>query len=159
MTTRDEAREQERWQAKVAAWLHDPAEKALVLFRDPAGHEGGTVRALQERLFPGGTVPEALAGIVRRADRWAAAADRPQFPRDPQEHRYAAWTQVRFADRPVLIHPLAGNEYDLKTLAEIAYEAVKAVSLDHFEGLIDRTADGVHWQRTFLKLWRLGPEP
>ena len=40
------------WLAKLAAWTHDPAEKALVLLRDPAGHEGGTVRELQQTLFP-----------------------------------------------------------------------------------------------------------
>ena len=28
---------------KLAAWLHDPAEKQLVLMRDPVGHEGGSV--------------------------------------------------------------------------------------------------------------------
>ena len=37
----------EIWQAKVAARIHDPAEKAIVLLRDPAGHEGGTVRVLR----------------------------------------------------------------------------------------------------------------
>jgi CRISPR-associated protein Cmr2 len=26
------------WQTKLHARLHDPAEKALVLLRDPAGH-------------------------------------------------------------------------------------------------------------------------
>ena len=41
------------WKAKLAAWIHDPAEKALVLLRDPSGHEGGTVRALEQALFPG----------------------------------------------------------------------------------------------------------
>ena len=30
------------WQTKLAARLHDPAEKALVLLRDPEGHENGT---------------------------------------------------------------------------------------------------------------------
>ena len=39
-----------RWQVKLHARLHDPAEKALVLLRDPAGHEGGTSRALQRLL-------------------------------------------------------------------------------------------------------------
>ena len=34
------------WLAKLAAWTPDPAEKALGLLRDPAGHEGGTVREL-----------------------------------------------------------------------------------------------------------------
>lgn len=27
------------WQTKLAARIHDPAEKALVLLRDPAGHD------------------------------------------------------------------------------------------------------------------------
>ena len=38
------------WQTKVAARLHDPAEKALVLLRDPEGHEKGTSRALTRLL-------------------------------------------------------------------------------------------------------------
>lgn len=50
------------WLAKLAAWTHDPAEKALVLLRDPAGHEGGTVRELRHRLFPDG-----LPSDIRKA--------------------------------------------------------------------------------------------
>jgi len=38
------------WHTKLAAWIHDPAEKALVLLRDPAGHEGGTAKALRQRI-------------------------------------------------------------------------------------------------------------
>ena len=38
------------WQTKLAARIHDPAEKALVLLRDPAGHEDGTSRALRRLL-------------------------------------------------------------------------------------------------------------
>ena len=38
------------WHTKLAARLHDPAEKALVLLRDPAGHENGTSRALTRLL-------------------------------------------------------------------------------------------------------------
>ena len=34
------------WHTKIAARIHDPAEKALVLMRDPAGHENGTSLAL-----------------------------------------------------------------------------------------------------------------
>jgi hypothetical protein len=69
------------WKTKLAAWIHDPAEKALVLLRDPAGHEGGTVRKLQQQLFPDG-IPAAIKQHIHQADRWAAAADRPQFPQD-----------------------------------------------------------------------------
>ena len=38
------------WQTKLAARIHDPAEKALVLLRDPAGHENGTSHALRRLL-------------------------------------------------------------------------------------------------------------
>ncbi|PJF46419.1 MAG: hypothetical protein CUN48_13905, partial [Candidatus Thermofonsia Clade 3 bacterium] len=88
------------WQTKLAARLHDPAEKALVLLRDPAGHENGTSRALKRLLgleplaenidpdndevlsrvvFKKG-LPLSTYRHVQRADRWAAAADRPQLP-------------------------------------------------------------------------------
>lgn len=90
------------WQTKLHARLHDPAEKALVLLRDPAGHEGGTVRALHRHLgfdqlpasgtldpdnadvldrvlFKNG-IPVAMYEQVKQADHWAAAADRPQWP-------------------------------------------------------------------------------
>ena len=38
------------WQTKLHARLHDPAEKALVLLRDPEGHEGGSSRVLHRLL-------------------------------------------------------------------------------------------------------------
>ena len=90
------------WQTKLHARLHDPAEKALVLLRDPAGHEGGRSRALH-RLLGFDSIPESgqiapdsedaldtvlskdgiPAGMyrtVQRADWWASAADCPQWP-------------------------------------------------------------------------------
>jgi CRISPR-associated protein Cmr2 len=89
------------WQTKVAARLHDPVEKALVLLRDPEGHENGTSRALRRllgfntittenvapdsddapstTLFKKG-IPVAMYRHVQRADWWAAGADRPQWP-------------------------------------------------------------------------------
>jgi CRISPR-associated protein Cmr2 len=94
--------EENLWQTKVAARLHDPAEKALILLRDPAGHENGTSRALRRllgfdaittetvgpedddqalsaTLFKKG-IPAAIYRHVQRADWWAAGADRPQWP-------------------------------------------------------------------------------
>ena len=89
------------WKTKLAARLHDPAEKALVLLRDPAGHEGGTSRALTrllgldsidgESIDPdndqalastlfGTGLPRSIYRHVQRADWWAAGADRPQWP-------------------------------------------------------------------------------
>lgn len=103
---------QDLWQTKLAARIHDPAEKALVLYRDPAGHEGGSIVGIGKALGfethrvtrrDGSQVeklrlPPEMDRVVRRADQWSAAADRAQFPKDANE-RYAPWTQVRFADK------------------------------------------------------------
>lgn len=119
------------WLAKLAAWTHDPAEKALVLLRDPAGHEGGTVRDLRKRLFPDG-LPADIRDAVKRGDHWAAAADRPQFGSGGRN----AWAQVRFDQQPVLIHPLSGEEYDLVKLTDIHHEHIKTLSQTHFDELV-----------------------
>ena len=177
------------WQTKLHARLHDPAEKALVLLRDPAGHEGGTSEVLHRllgfgrigsdsvdsgdagsphrALFRHG-VPRSIYDIVQRADWWAAAADRPQWPmqeitvptRSGQATTFmiAPWAQVRWTKQPVLIHPLTGAEHSLGSLADTDFEDIKARSYAHAEGLVQRNGDAVDWCRTLLALWRFGPE-
>lgn len=148
----------EVWLTKLAAWLHDPAEKALILLRSKTGHEWGTVAALREELFGSRDIPAEIQSILQRADRYAAAADRPQWPREEYGTRYAAWSQVDFAVAPVLIHPLTGAAHELAPLKEIASERIEAVSLDHFKGWILRDAEGrPDFQRTHLAYWRFGP--
>lgn len=148
------------WQAKLAAWTHDPAEKPLVLMHDPAGHEGGTVAALRQAIFGAKDLPKEIADAVKKADRLAAAADRPQWPRREEDGLYASWTRVTFTDNPVLIHPLSGEEYRLAKLDDIEAAAIKAVSTDHFKKLIvyeeDKTT--VDARRTALAFWRFGPD-
>lgn len=178
------------WQTKLHARLHDPAEKALVLLRDPAGHEGGSsevlhrllgykridtsqidpdnTEALHAALFQQG-IPTDIYQQVRRADWWAAAADRPQWPmeeinvktRSGQQRTLAVApsAQVRWTKEPVLIHPLTGKTYDLKSLAQTDVEALKSCSFEHFASLVQRQpGDEVDWQRTLLAYWRFGPE-
>lgn len=145
-----------RWLAKLAAWTHDPAEKALVLMRDPLGHEGGTVRDLRQKIFPGG-IPNEIKAAMKRADHWAAAADRPQFGGGGRDY----WAQVRFEKNPVLIHPLSGEEFDLNTLNEIDPEHIKALSGMHFDELIvSQPGEGnpIDPRKTALNFWRFGPE-
>lgn len=148
-------------QAKLLARLHDPAEKALVLLRDPAGHEEGTSRTLREELF-GNTLPDQAKRWVKKADWWASAADRPQFPKGANDGRYPVWSQVRFAEEPVIRHPLTGEALDLRRsggLPETDIHQIKAQSLAHFRSLIQRDPDGqVDWHRTLLAFWRFGPE-
>ena len=146
------------WQTKVAAWVHDPAEKALVLLRDPAGHEGGTVARLKEQLFPAG-LPTEVQKFIKKADHWAAAADRPQFPREKDGGRFQPWAQVRFAETPELVHPLSGERITIRQgFCDLDPAHLKAVSVDHFESLIVKSNGDIDWQATALAFWRFGPE-
>lgn len=181
------------WQTKLHARLHDPAEKALVLLRDPAGHEGGSSKVLHRLLGYGRLesdvvppdrpdsldavlftrgVPRGMYETVRRADWWAAAADRPQWPmkevlaaggaEGSARTRVVDWAQVRWTRQPVLIHPLTGEQFDLAQsggLADTSLDDIKSRSFEHFASLILRDAQGSpDWRRTLLAFWRFGPE-
>jgi len=188
------------WQTKLAARIHDPAEKALVLLRDPAGHENGTSKALK-RLLAIGAEPlpetidpdndEVLSRIifkrglksaiyrhVRRADWWAAAADRPQWPMqeisvqtkngEVKTFKVAEGSQVRWTNKPVLIHPLTGTQFDLGQfggLSNTEIGDIKQRSFEHFSGLLKtlgiQDADSAtpdHLRKSLLTFWRFGPE-
>lgn len=176
------------WQTKLHARLHDPAEKAMVLLRDPDGHEGGSIKvlhrllgfhridaaeladpqndnALHATLFKHG-IPADIYDTVRRADWWAAAADRPQWPLQELEVttkagkqltlKIADWAQVRWTNKPVLIHPLTGTEFDLGSLGGTELDDLKSRSFEHFAGLVQKAGDEVDWRRTQLAFWRFG---
>jgi CRISPR-associated protein Cmr2 len=177
------------WQTKLHARLHDPAEKALVLLRDPEGHEGGTSRALHRDLgfeslpvkdwldpdnadvlhkvlFEKG-IPIPMYRDVRRADWWAAGADRPQWPMEEvtvptktgqRTRKVADWAQVRWTNEPVLIHPLTGQPFKLGSLADTDIADSKQRSFAHFSRLTVKSGAAVDWMRTLLAYWRFGPE-
>lgn len=179
------------WQTKLAARLHDPAEKALVLFRDPAGHENGTSLAAARllglhaidangvpltgdapaaRVFKG-SLPASLYRHVQRADWWAAAADRPQWPMqqgqsaEGKTFAYAPWAQVRWTNEPTLIHPLSGKSYDLHSLKETDFGDIRQRATAHTAALLDalnlpalESRNDKDWRRALLALWRFAPE-
>jgi len=186
------------WQTKLAARIHDPAEKALVLLRDPEGHEKGTSWALKRLLSLGQVtqpdlefdpdnaevlsavifkqgLPLAVYQHVQRADWWAAAADRPQWPMEEETHyrksgkpvtfKVADWAQVRWTNKPVLIHPLTGEQYDLGKdggLSGTDFQDIKQRSFDHFSNLLVACGakDGapLDLRKTLLTYWRFGPD-
>jgi CRISPR-associated protein Cmr2 len=179
------------WHTKIAARIHDPAEKALVLMRDPAGHENGTSlalsrlmglrnyseaddtdqRTLSALLFKS-SLPTGMYKTVQRADWWAAAADRPQWPMEKLDVttqkgkevtlKVAPGSQVRFSSQPVLIHPLTGQKINLGQLKDTEVADIKGRSLDHHLGLLKALGiqgDQPHdMRRTLLALWRFAPE-
>ena len=136
---------------KTVAWLHDPAEKQLVLMRDKEGHEGGTSRRLRQAL------DISSKQFDKRADHLAAAADRPNWPRGDDAQRYPQFESVHFTKEPELIHPLSGECLKLGPLnLDIGVDSIKAVSQSHFESLIQE--DDADLRKTFLAFWRFGPE-
>lgn len=176
------------WQTKLHARLHDPAEKAFVLLNDPNGHNNGTSRALHRDLgfhaLPAGQdvlqpdndevldtvlfkdgIPIEMYKLVKRADWWAAGADRPQWPVDVvqaqdggQTVRIVDWARVDWSKRPILIHPLTGKSFDLRNLEDVDISDLKQRSYNHFSRLIVKNGENVDWRRTLLAFWRFGPE-
>ncbi len=180
------------WHTKLAARIHDPAEKALVLMRDPAGHENGTslalsrlmglknyaeqddlsdTKTLQALLFKA-SLPKGMYKTLQRADWWAAAADRPQWPMQEIDVttkkgkditlQVAPGSQVRFSSQPVLIHPLTGEQINLGQLKDTEVADIKDRSFDHHMDLLKALGikgDEAHdMRRTLLTLWRFAPE-
>ncbi len=161
---------------KLAAWLHDPAEKQLVLMRDPVGHEGGTIVEVGKAIgLPTRPAMHKKNGqwvelnydklkqdkSVHVADCLAAAADRPNWPRGDDAKRYPKFESVHFTKEPELIHPLSGECLKLGPLnLDIGVDSIKAVSQSHFESLIqdDDEKAGEELRKTFLAFWRFGPE-
>ncbi len=181
------------WQTKLHARLHDPAEKALVLLRDPAGHEGGTSRVLwrlarAEQISTSeimnndnADVLHAVAfsdGIelttfktVQRADWWAAAADRPQWPMqeisvttrqgEQKTLSVASWARVNWAKEPFLIHPLTGDQFNLGKYGDLSnteFDDLKNRSFSHFSALLMRDDGVTNFKKSVLAYWRFGPE-
>ena len=179
------------WQTKLHARLHDPAEKALVLLRDPAGHEGGTSRVLWRLAradelpaegvldndnadvlhavaFSDGIKP-ATYKIVQRADWWAAAADRPQWPMqeitvttkagEQKTLAVANFARVNWANETQLVHPLTGAVHELPGgLSETDFQDIKQRSFDHFSHLLARNDGVTDFKKSVLAFWRFGPE-
>ena len=179
------------WQTKLAARLHDPAEKALVLLRDPAGHENGTslaaarllgLHAMDDNGMPltddapsarvfKNSLPTNIYRHAQRADWWASAADRPQWPMQQEQtpegktFAYARWAQVRWTNAPALIHPLSGAKYDLHSLSETDFGDIRGRAQTHIFALLDalnlpalEQRTPVDWRRALLALWRFAPE-
>ncbi len=161
------SRDESIWKTKLAAWLHDPAEKALILMRG-GSHEEGTVQRLRQLCFGDEGPGSEIDRIVRLADHWASAADRPQVPRPKERMLFA--DKVRFwgRDGGVLKHPLwssvARGDSTIRVESYIDSRAnIERESLDLFSGLLTEESVGerttlAEYRSAFLTLWRLGPE-
>ncbi len=136
------------WQTKLLARLHDPGCKALILMRTREGHEA-LFRDLRKQLDG---LPMANDSIRKRADWWASAADRPNWPRD-------LYDRVHWTKNPVLLHPLSGETIDLTgkgRLSEIDPAEVQTRESEHLQRLFDACENDP--ARILLAHWRFGSE-
>ncbi|NLM18370.1 MAG: type III-B CRISPR-associated protein Cas10/Cmr2 [Candidatus Riflebacteria bacterium] len=146
------------WEIKLTAWLHDPAEKCFVLFHDPSGHEGGSIKNIQEALKEeiGLETGDKEKDIIKKADWIASSADRPQWPKEVGGDAYEKWAQVDFASEPELIHPLTGDILKLEDLqGSVSWKELKDVSEEYFKDVLKLGKDA---KMKFLAMWRFAPE-
>jgi CRISPR-associated protein Cmr2 len=145
----DDMIEDSLWRYKLAAYVHDPAEKALVLFRKD--HESGNVRRLKEAL----NISDLDSKLIKKADHIAAASDRLAHP---QRSRFDL--NVSFVSRPEIVHPITARTISIREdFCDIEVQSLEELSFDHFEQLIVKRADGtIDYFKTFLLFWRFGPE-
>jgi len=123
---------------KIQALLHDPPDKPIILGK--IGHEG---RAKDQMavFIDEAKIPED----VRTADHIASAADRINLPQ--YEHFVAD-----FCRKPVIMHPLSGKDFDLKSLAQVAMKDVTATVDRALVYLEDKYKNDN--ERIYLALWR-----
>jgi CRISPR-associated protein Cmr2 len=123
---------------KIQALLHDPPEKPIILGK--IGHEGRAKEIMGE-IIDEARIPED----VRTADHIASAADRIKLPQ--YEHFVAD-----FCRKPVIIHPLSGKEFDLKSLAQVDIRDITA-TVDRSIVYLEDKYEGDN-ERIYLALWR-----
>jgi CRISPR-associated protein Cmr2 len=128
----------EFWRLKIAAFLHDPPHKALLLGTG-VDHESVAADLIEAAT---GSAPDWP--VIRDADRIAAAADRQGVPAKFE----AYWSR---GARPLLRHPLSAETFDLGSLATIN----PAHQTDLVRKTIANTRSKYPDDRTmFLYLWR-----
>src|SRR3990170_6428694 len=123
---------------KIQALLHDPPEKPIILGK--IGHEG------RAKEIMGAIIDEAnIPDDVRTADHIASAADRINLPKD--EHFV-----TDFCRNPVIVHPLSGRQFDLKSLAQVDMRDITAIVDRSIVKLEDKYRGDN--ERLYLALWR-----
>ncbi len=125
---------------KIQALLHDPPEKPIILGK--IGHEGRAKDLMAEMgLLDEATIPPD----VKTADHIASAADRVNLPK---YERFIA----DFCGKPVVMHPLSGKEFDLKSLAQVNIQDVSSTvdrAVVHLSGKYKEDSE-----KLYLALWR-----
>jgi CRISPR-associated protein Cmr2 len=130
-----------RWYRKIAALLHDPPDKPFAI----GGHVGRGAEL--RRIALGKDAPGEDVEAAKHADWIASAADRVDFP----ERTEAYWHTAE----AVLMHPLAGREVSLDSLADVSSTDTHEAAKRAVASLVENVADE---RRKYLRLWRCLPD-
>ncbi|MDQ7074732.1 MAG: type III-B CRISPR-associated protein Cas10/Cmr2 [Gammaproteobacteria bacterium] len=118
------------WKTKLKARLHEPFTEPLtkVLKLDGANEDA-----------------------IDYAEKWAVAADRPQWLKAP-------WTELNWNEEPHLLHPLSGDELDLSELgfASCDEKSVTNAVVEHVKKLTKGVDGDAH--KSHLALWRFSSD-
>lgn len=123
---------------KIKALLHDPPEKPIILGR--IGHEG-RAREILGHIIDDMSIPDD----VKNADHIASAADRINLPKD---EKFIS----DFLKEPIIIHPLSGKQFDLKSLAQIDLAEITSKVDNAIKYLVDTYSESK--EMLYLSLWR-----
>lgn len=143
------------WSLKLATFLHDPPEKALILFHK--SHEAKRDEILQEMGLQ-------YDKRLDTADHIASAMQRLDIPEKfRMDNAKNCNEHICFKGpfRPVFKHTLSGEEQDFREinnyLAEFGYEELLKRCQFHPE-TVRRFFYENDWKNTYLALWRYLPE-
>jgi len=135
---------QNYWKEKIYAFLHDPPEKAIILFNGPE-HEK-RAKEIREKL--GVENVGINSEYVKTADHIASGIDRPLYK--------LLENRVNFIKKPEIINALSGEKVDESLFNFInkdtyVEEAIKLVD-DSIEEV--KKLSGDDYKKMFLLLWR-----
>ncbi len=136
----------DRYRRKLAAFLHDPIDKPLVLMQTGVRHEE-RARRLQE-LLGLADLPDASPA----SDHVASAMERAFVPERATDGGRIA---LDFLQNPEIRHPFSGRRLEgLGDFSDLALDRATSGVEDAVEVVADRIGEEADFQQAFFTLWR-----
>ena len=160
------------WAIKIAALLHDPPGKVLMLgvkshekyafeviehiigtplFKQVFGFEN--LASLNKEEFKKCFENSANAAIIKKADAVASAIDRTAFPKP-----LLGFLSSSYRPQALIRHPLSGSPITLPTISCLSDEAAVYKVKDQLDAVEKLVRGEPDLRRAYLRLWRSLPE-
>ncbi len=158
----------EFWQDKVKAFLHDPPDKALILFHKSHEKKVADIwenigliedaKRLKDFIEKGKSMREAFPKI-HNADVIASSMQRLNIPKDYRmDYAGSCGTHICFRGtlKPVFKHTLSGAVEDFKEVKDFiaTYSYEKALKEYGFKPNVVKNFLSEDWKKTYFLLWR-----